>query len=636
MTILSPTLYVSRLVVMKGAKPVINLEFHQGLNVIRGENSAGKTTIIRFLAYGLGSEGIKFNQTARSCSQVLVEVDANGAVLTLKRDITESTLSPLTIFWGSLVEAQQAPYSAWQQYPFKRSESKVSFSQILFGALNLPELRGEAGSNITMHQLLRLIYSDQESPATDLFRIERFDSPLTRNAVGNYLLGVDDNEIYELRLQAAAIEKELGKIVGDLRVVFHTLGKSGTEISTEFLDQRIVSLKDSLQKLHSERQNIREKPDTISVATNRDESLRKDLSIIHQELSEANSKRLRIIEEISDTELFLKEMNDRLSSADESVSAANYFGTAMFSFCPSCFSKIDGSHPEGTCHLCKSVVTRDSVKSQLARMRNELALQVRESTSLIQGSRSELTELERKIPDLTSKLQSLELEFRSQQINWRSESEISIDEVSRKIGQTEQEILNTNELRKLASLLSEQTATRDNLNSDLSKIRDRIERLNISKESKRLEAYNAVAEALRYLLHNDLTRQPEFEIAEDVSFDFASNRITVDQQSQFSASSMVYLRHSFHLSLLMASTTHSYFRFPRIVIIDGIEDGGMEPDRSFNFQKQVRDVSESILASDPPIDHQIIVTTAHIWPEIENAKYVVGDSYTHDNRSVSE
>ncbi len=56
MTSFSPTLLVRKLIVTQGGKEAFAADFHSGLNVIRGENSSGKSTIMDFLFYGLGGD----------------------------------------------------------------------------------------------------------------------------------------------------------------------------------------------------------------------------------------------------------------------------------------------------------------------------------------------------------------------------------------------------------------------------------------------------------------------------------------------------------------------------------------------------------------------------------------------------
>ena len=64
MTRYEPTLLVERLVVQRGGKSVYDEAFHQGVNVIRGENSSGKSTVLNFIFYSLGGDLSDWSEAA--------------------------------------------------------------------------------------------------------------------------------------------------------------------------------------------------------------------------------------------------------------------------------------------------------------------------------------------------------------------------------------------------------------------------------------------------------------------------------------------------------------------------------------------------------------------------------------------
>ena len=74
--------FVNRLYVLTtDGKVAYDEPFHHGVNIIRGANSSGKSTITHLLFYGLGGEYTQFVTQARHCSRVMVEVCLDGAVL---------------------------------------------------------------------------------------------------------------------------------------------------------------------------------------------------------------------------------------------------------------------------------------------------------------------------------------------------------------------------------------------------------------------------------------------------------------------------------------------------------------------------------------------------------------------------
>ena len=71
------------------------------------------------------------------------------------------------------------------------------------------------------------------------------------------------------------------------------------------------------------------------------------------------------------------------------------------------------------------------------------------------------------------------------------------------------------------------------------------------------------------------------------------------------------------------------FYHPRFLLMDNIEDKGMEQKRSHNFQDIIVNASKSA-----KYDHQIIFTTSMFNPELEDEEYVIGPYYTHDMRTL--
>jgi hypothetical protein len=630
MILYKPTIIINRLVVMKNQRPVMDISFHNGLNIIAGENSSGKTTSIRFIAYALGSESINFNEVAKICDDIYLQISVNEAVITLQRHVSTELLRPLSIFWGEIERALAATPALWQLYPFKRSESKESFSQVLFRLMEVPELRGEGGSNITMHQLMRLVYVDQETPSSDIFRFDRFDRAITRAAVGDYLLGIDSTELYELKLRESATDKEASSLRNSIRTIYNTFGKSGTEISLDFLENQIQNLGSELRSLQEKLDNVSNSGSSKISAVKEDNSLRDRLSETHAKLSKLKQKKIELEAEISDSELFLKELEDRMYSLEESAVAESYLGRAVFSVCPSCFTKIDSKiDTTTTCALCKSHVAEDSARSQLARMRNELALQLKESSTIRVQQLEELNSITREIPSLDTQLRLLETEFKRNQTQWRSPELIQVQTLSRAIGAKEQEIKNALELKKLADLLEQLTVQLGKVEADLEWIKGRIDSVNREQEARHRAAYLSVANNLKNILRTDLYREDVFANADVIDIDFAANYISVNGQKQFSASSMVFLRHAFHLALLLGSLQNKYFRYPRLLILDGIEDGGMEVERSYNFQRIIAEVSKNT-----DVAHQIIMTTTNVAPELDAPQYLVGRKFSHEEKSI--
>jgi len=75
---------------------------------------------------------------------------------------------------------------------------------------SIPEVKEE--NNISIHQILRLLYIDQESPTGSLFYYEQFDSQSTREAVADLLLGVYNQDLYTHKSDLQNSEKRLEEL----------------------------------------------------------------------------------------------------------------------------------------------------------------------------------------------------------------------------------------------------------------------------------------------------------------------------------------------------------------------------------------------------------------------------------------
>ncbi len=197
-------------------------------------------------------------------------------------------------------------------------------------------------------------------------------------------------------------------------------------------------------------------------------------------------------------------------------------------------------------------------------------------------------------------------------------------------GYLDRQLEDLGEKAGLVERIDSLSAKKSNLNAEISKLQDKISTYEHEKEKKLRQAYTEIAENVKVLLKKDLARQDTFSRAELIDFSFDGDKISVNGERFFSASSMVYLRNSFLVAFWKSSLENSSFRYPRFLLMDTIEDKGMEPARSHNFQNILAEISDG---SD--VEHQIIYATSMISPELEDTDYVVGRFYTHDNRTLN-
>ena len=635
MTLLSPTIRVNRLIVFQGGHRALDIPFHPGVNIIRGRNSSGKTTVMDLLAYSLGSENMPWKPEASQCTDVVVEVQLNEGVACFRREISDDAMRPMAIFWGACDDALSAGAHQWERYPFRRSDHQSSFSQAIFNALGMPIAQGDGASNLTMHQLMRVLYADQPSVHSPIFRHEdNFDSALTRETVGNYLCGIFDEQLYSSQLRVREINVQLGKYESELRGIVSVLGKSGQTPDLEFSNDKIMELEAAREELtrsiivlkesrtlpKKDANRARAKADELRVALN---GARKRESLLKDELAAAEL-------DMADSLLFIGELEGRIQNLDESKEARAYLGNVLFSFCPSCLSELaehrtDSAH----CHLCTSEIGNERGDTQLLRMRNELNLQLKESKNIVKRRADKIAELKNDLPFAKAETRRLEREYATVASSWSSDVETAVEERTRKLGVLDEEIRQAHEQQKLASVIAELQKRRDVLSGELASLEEKITSLQLKQEARKLDVASAIGAAAVRLLKLDIPLTPQFVDAKSVAFSFTDNNVSVNGTRNFSESSAVVLRHIFHLALLSVSTEKPYMRVPRFMMLDGIDDGGMEEIRSHKLQEIIVNECEGLA-----VDYQLIYATKNVNPAYVNSELVTGRFFEPAARSL--
>src|SRR5258708_752880 len=116
MTLLKPTLRVNRLAVFRHGRSVYDQKFHSGVNIIRGANSTGKSTIADFIFFALGGDVANWKPGAASCDFLVAEVKLNEAAVTLRRKISQHRNQPMDVYWGEMEAGLASAVQGWQVY----------------------------------------------------------------------------------------------------------------------------------------------------------------------------------------------------------------------------------------------------------------------------------------------------------------------------------------------------------------------------------------------------------------------------------------------------------------------------------------------------------------------------------------
>lgn len=604
--------------------------FHDGVNIIRGTNSSGKSTIADFIFFVLGGDYNKWKPEAERCDYIIAEIEINNIILTLKRAVSNSSRQNMAIYWGALEDARKSVVEGWQEFPFRRSENVDSFSQVLFRALEFPEVKNDNSSNITMHQILRLIYIDQLSSVESLMRDEQFDTPLTRNTVGEVLFGIYDDSLYSDELSLRAKHKELESISRQVDGLIEILGETDQEIEIKKIEATINENKERIQKIQATLDDqtilnkILEDNDLLTVY----KELHNNLSFLKNEYSSTLNDAQSLEYEVEDSRRFISSLQKRVDALDESIKTREILGQLPISFCPHCLSPIQPLS-EDICSLCKQNIQKDGLSSQALRMRQELLLQIKESNLLLIEKENKLAVFKAALPELNEKTRNAQLRFDETMLKVKTVRDEYIDSLLIKKGELQSEIEFLLKQVKAAMIVENAKSKKMRLGSEIKGLEHSIQTKRAKQKDRIDTAFDKINEYGRLLLTNDLPREEAFQTVKNIQITFTKNTFAVDNRNQFSASSIIYLKNSIHYAIFFAALNLDFFRYPRMIICDNMEDKGMEEKRSQNFQRLIVNLSQK---SD--VKHQIIFTTSMIDPDLNKSNLCVGHEYNLERKAL--
>lgn len=634
MTRFDPSLFIRHIKVQKGSKVVLNLPFHGGFNVIYGENSSGKSTILDFIFYAIGGDTPQWQPEAAKCDQVICSVLLNGEPVVMKRDIAKKATErpPIAIYWGTLEQSESAGPSKWELYSYSRSKDKDSYSQVMFRALGIPEIPLDDGSNLTFHQLLRLVYSDQMTPPDVIFREEGFDRQITKEAVGEIVCGIFLPESYKNEILIRKLTSDLDEVSEELSNIFSVLGHLKEDVNAISIHGQISNVTTELKDCYDRISALEAGDFTKNIKDNRDSVARSLGKVIKNGASrrgELDSSREFLRLDIDDLKRFLVALKANYEAIIQSDAAVQELGELSFLYCPACLSPVSAPISEDMCCLCKSPVDGEQGSGHRLRLRRELEMQISESEILLRKREANLTNVERELSDLDNEIKKARREYRAVTESIDDKVRYELKRLYERRGYLERSLEELNNKLRLGEKVSSVSQRKAEIQKQLSLAQDMKASFHSKILERRAVAATLISETTRNLLNNDLLRQDTFRSARSVGFSFGKDYVSVDGESRFSASSTVYLKNAFMYSLLEASMRDGNFLFPRIIFLDGIEDKGMEVERVHHLQRILYKRSQDV-----GVEHQLIITAEKLAPELVRDDLIVGRRFTHSNRSL--
>lgn len=498
--------------------------------------------------------------------------------------------------------------------------------------MRVPEAQSEGASNITMHQMLRLLYADQHTPPGRLFRFEStWDTKTMRATVGDLICGINDYEGYEVSLQIRELEKKYDEVSRQLSALLSILPAEDGLNNPATLQTQIRERGEERNQALLRISKVDDLIDDAEIKTfiSKSRAMRELVDKQSKNIASSEREISQLEYELEDLDRYLDFISEMIEKVALAESAQTTVGDIEFAHCPACLTDLAPAASGHTCHVCHSEINPEDQRTKYNAIRLDFEMQQRESRQLESQKIAKLAGAKASIRKLRSTNAKLIAEFTASYAHGSSPREAFLAEQNLRIGQIAREIDYLEKALITAQKVSDLSETKAKIKSDLDKLKSRHEALELRALKRRRVALTEVSRIAAEILQADNMDQPEFTTAQDVAVNFSDDAMAVDGDLNFAESSNVILKNTCILSLLLAAGKDHKFFHPRFTLFDNIEDKGMQTARSHNFQKIMVE-----MVTELQVPYQIIYTTSMMNPELELEDYVIGPHYTKFARSL--
>ncbi|MGB1586761.1 MAG: AAA family ATPase, partial [Thermoplasmatota archaeon] len=354
--------------------------FAPGVNLILGDNFAGKSSILDILKSCLtGNKDAIDPQILPLLESAAVEFTLDDARYTIVRDYVGRTSG---VFEGSL-----ETHLAGQSKPVVTKLADIkSFWLDRLGYPPITKLQTKAGNVDKQTKLVgfgdyfRAFYQDQDRGYSELFSRESFE---TRQHVFNVMIGAANAPLSNrARIKAGQLRNQIA-IDGHSMNAFREflMAKVRTATGTEHIEKGLQQIKQSAAKALTEWTGARDNLNKLPLQAS-DDGADSDVAI-YQELQKALALQADNAQRLREQEQRAREIGDRIAALQAQAAASVVLQSYYPIVCPRCVQAIpqdwaDKESQAGECRVChrhapSDVDGREQAEAALADAGEEMA-----------------------------------------------------------------------------------------------------------------------------------------------------------------------------------------------------------------------------------------------------------------------
>lgn len=557
-----------------------NDNFKNGVNIVLGENKHGKTTFTYLIMYALGIQVPSFTDgKSQTLDEVFKDTENHISMTVIidcscyifKRKIKENVIR--------IIKENDVTV-----LPIDRKNSLFNnigktFSDWLLEKLDIGLIRVEnifsSEHYLNFDDLFRFSYYDQETNKNQM--ISDFGtgnnllkkSPLMKKFIFEYLLSYSNHEYYFQQKKVKKIEKLLKEKKDELNFEYklqNLIRKSEQKINTneaELLD-RISDLEANKKTLLNYSTMVDGKKDYLN-------HLNEQLEIIQTGLMDKKEKNRKFKLQLNNARRINKIEKKEIKSLELLSTVPNLCGN-LDEVCPVCGHRVSNEIENENLNIYHFKYSNedyiDILKSKISSNKTT-EMVIEDLKEEIEGNNEIIIIKEKKINDITKKIKLIHSEITDCDI------EKSVMEMNQEIDFLTQTYSRIKEINKEQVKIKNIEEDIESLTKKIGENKERLRKLEFEKYNKLQTHINRFEEIFNDYLDNYFK-----SIAEKYDYKMFLNKDYIPISGKYqSHSTMTEIKIFFYLTMLKYSMENNYINYPKLLIIDTINDNGLDNKR---------------------------------------------------------
>jgi len=442
------------------------IAFHRGLNIVQGDITTGKTTLVRLIRALFGTVPQDMAPETDYIQAVRGHVLLGEGNWKIYRPRTTTRGAPVEVSeeFGPVGQRKgREPVSL----RLPASSGEGSYSVFLLGRLGIPvvsvpQARSEPTgiqTPVTMTDWLGYCIVTGDEIDTQVFGHQRVYRDAKRRWVFELAYGYYDPEMAILNAELRSIELRLDAIDHE------------AAIRRRFLDATPFADKKSLERLLTMRQSELEAAIVAERGVGFDVDRVPGAQALRQKVLELQSRRAdlgdrlrRIAVQVDDLSDLHRQLESQVARLTRAIVADEWLVDFDFVVCPRCGNDVDSGRAQShLCYLCLQVPKPAPSRSDLLAEQDRVAAQIRETAEVVSARRNAKELLESEILDLDRSIKRQSEELDRITLSYVSERASQLQQAAAEIARLEADIQRLREYMDLVSRYETEVRSRAEL-----------------------------------------------------------------------------------------------------------------------------------------------------------------------------